>query len=324
MQPKVLDLNALVTDMEKLLERLIREDVEFAFVPGPSLGSVKADPGQIEQVLLNLTVNACDAMPRGGKLTIETANLTVDEKYALSRPGLEQGSFVLLAATDSGYGMDAKTKARIFEPFFTTKDVGKGTGLGLSTVYGIIKQSGGFIWVDSAPGKGTRFKVYLPRVNEQTDPSDSAKYALPSVAGSPTILVVEDDATVRELAIRFLNSAGYRVRAAKDGVEALALAKHSRDPISALLTDIVKPNMRGTELAVWLRDLIPQIEVVFMSGYIEYNEESHRLMAAWLYLEKPFTRETLLRKMQESLSTSMAKPVAAIKSTPDPVRSTLV
>ena len=230
--------------MDKLLERLIREDVEFVFVPGQPLGSIKADPGQIEQVLLNLTVNACDAMPSGGKITVETSNVTVDEGFSRSHPGLAEGSYVSLTVTDSGHGMDAATKARIFEPFFTTKDVGKGTGLGLSTVYGIVKQSGGFIWVDSATGKGTCFRVYLPKINEQIDRSDANSSALPAVHGSPTILVVEDDVAVRELAVRFLTSAGYRVRAANDGVEALAIAKHCMEPISAVLTDIVMPNMR--------------------------------------------------------------------------------
>jgi signal transduction histidine kinase/CheY-like chemotaxis protein len=307
LQPKVLDLNSLIHEMDKLLERLIREDVDFLFVPGASLGSVKADPGQIEQVLLNLTVNACDAMPTGGKLIIETRNTRVDEKYALTRPGLQTGSFVLLTASDTGHGMDPKTRARIFEPFFTTKDVGKGTGLGLSTVYGIVKQSGGFIWVDSTPGKGTCFEVYLPKVNEKTDLEVSKKPALPSVHGSPTILVVEDDAAVRDLAVNFLDSAGYRVLAAREGVEALQIARHSGDPISALLTDIVMPNMRGTELAASLRDLLPQVNVIFMSGYLEHNVESHELMASGHFLDKPFTRESLLAKVNESLAGTLSK-----------------
>ncbi len=327
LQPKILDLNALVSEMDKLLERLIREDVEFVFIPGQPLGSIKADPGQIEQVLLNLTVNACDAMPSGGKITVETSDVTVDEGFSRSHPGLAEGSYVQLAVTDSGHGMDAATKARIFEPFFTTKDVGKGTGLGLSTVYGIVKQSGGFIWVDSAPGKGTCFRVYLPKINEQIKQSDANNSALPAVHGSPTILVVEDDVAVRELAVRFLTSAGYRVRAAKDGVEALAIAKHCMEPISAALTDIVMPNMRGTELAVWLRNLLPQIRIVFMSGYIEHNEESQRLMAGGLYLEKPFTRETLLRKVHQTLNSnplpiSVSSPgAAASEAKPAAVRS---
>ena len=325
LQPKVLDLNALVAEMDKLLERLIREDVEFVFVPGQPIGSIKADPGQVEQVLLNLTVNACDAMPGGGKLSVETSTVTVDENLSRSRPGLAAGVYVLLTVRDSGHGMDAATKARIFEPFFTTKDVGKGTGLGLSTVYGIVKQSGGFIWVDSAPGKGTSFEVYFPKINEEIDLSDASNSALPTVHGSPTILVVEDDVAVRELAVRFLTSAGYRARSAKDGVEALAIAKHCVEPISAVLTDIVMPNMRGAELAVWLRNLLPQIRILFMSGYIEHNDESQRLVASGFFLEKPFTRETLLRKVHQTLhSNPLPISISSLAATDSTAESALV
>jgi signal transduction histidine kinase/CheY-like chemotaxis protein len=310
LKPKVLDLNALVTEMDKLLGRLIREDVEFVFVPGAVLGSVKADPGQIEQVLLNLTVNACDAMPKGGKLTIETRNVMADKEYTQSRPGLQQGPFVLLSATDTGHGMDAKTKARIFEPFFTTKDIDKGTGLGLATVYGIVKQSGGFIWVESTPGKGSRFEVYLPKVAEKHDLLASAEtLALPAVPGAATIMVVEDDIAVRELACRFLDTAGYHVLAAKDGVEALQIAKHRGQSIGALLTDVVMPKMRGTELAVRLSKLLPKIKVIFMSGYLEHNDESDELVEDSVFLEKPFTRESLLSKVNEVFrSASVVNP----------------
>jgi signal transduction histidine kinase/CheY-like chemotaxis protein len=300
LQPKVLDLNVLIAEMDKLLERIIREDVEFAFLPGKGFGSVKADPGQIEQVLLNLTVNACDAMPKGGRLTIETSSLTVDRDYAQKRPGLNQGSFVLLSATDTGHGMDAKTKARIFEPFFTTKDVGKGTGLGLATVYGIVKQSGGFIWVESSPGTGTRFEVYLPQVSETSEPVAAVETVAPlAVPGAPTILVVEDDAAVRELASKFLDTAGYRVRAAKDGLEALQIVQECAHPIDALLTDVVMPKMRGTELAVRLSNLLPELKIVYMSGYLEHDGESDKLLEHGDFLEKPFTRESLLSKVNE-------------------------
>jgi signal transduction histidine kinase len=301
LQPKVLDLNVLVSEMDKLLERLIREDVEFVVLPGHALGSVKADPGQIEQVLLNLTVNACDAMPQGGKLTIETSNVTVDEEYALTHPGLPHGPFVLLSATDTGHGMDAKTQARIFEPFFTTKDVGKGTGLGLATVYGIVKQSGGFIWVKSAPGIGSRFEVYLPQVSAKGDLDAFERVALPTVLGAPTILVVEDDVAVRELASKFLETAGYHVLAAKDGVEALQLAKGCDHSISALLTDVVMPMMPGTELAARLSNYLPEMKVIFMSGYPEQSAESHGHFEDSVFLEKPFTREILLNKVNEAL-----------------------
>jgi signal transduction histidine kinase/CheY-like chemotaxis protein len=310
LKPKVLDLNILVTEMDKLLGRLIREDVEFVFVPGAALGSVTADPGQIEQVLLNLTVNACDAMPKGGKLTIETSNVAADEEYTQTRPGLQHGHFVLLSATDTGHGMDVKTQARIFEPFFTTKDVGKGTGLGLATVYGIVKQSGGFIWVESAPGKGSRFEVYFPLVAGKGELVAAAEtVALSTVPGVSTILVVEDDVTVRELVCKFLDSAGYHVLAAEDGVEALQVAKDRGQSIDALLTDVVMPRMRGTELAARLSNLLPKMKVIFMSGYMEHNDEGHELVEGRVFLEKPFTREILLSKVDEAFrSTAFANP----------------
>ncbi len=301
LQPKVLDLNVLVSEMDKLLQRLVREDVEFIFRPGEELGSVKADPGQIEQVLLNLTVNACDAMPKGGRLTLETRNLIVDEDYAQKRPGLQVGSFVLLSATDTGHGMDSKTKARIFEPFFTTKDIGKGTGLGLATVYGIVKQSGGFVWVESSLGNGSRFELYFPQVIALADLVATAENVAPStIQGAPTIMVVEDDTAVRELASRFLGTAGYRVMTAKDGVEALQIAQNCNQSIAALLTDVVMPRMRGTELAVRLRNILPELKIVYMSGYLEHNGESHDLLEDSVFLEKPFTRESLLCKVNEA------------------------
>lgn len=307
LQPKVLDLNVLVKEMDKLLRRLIREDVEFTFLAASDLKSVKADPGQMEQVLMNLTVNACDAMPQGGKLTIETHNVAVDEAHALSRPGLLQGSYVLLSATDTGHGMDAMTQARIFEPFFTTKEVGRGTGLGLSTVYGIVKQSGGFIWVESAPGQGTCFEVYLPQVQDPGSPAAPNLIPLPQISEAHTILVVEDDAAVRELACRFLDTAGFHVLAAQDGVEAFQIAREFGPSISALLTDVVMPRMRGTELANRLTALLPDLKVIFMSGYLEYVEQDHTFTGESLFLEKPFTRETLLRKINEAFrSASLA------------------
>ena len=308
LKPKVLDLNVLVTEMDKLLERLIREDIEFDFVPGAALGSVKADPGQIEQVLLNLTVNACDAMPKGGKLTIETSNVIADEEYTHPRPGLQHGHYVLLTATDTGHGMDAKTKARIFEPFFTTKDIDKGTGLGLATVYGIVQQSGGFIWVESAPGKGSCFEVYLPKVAEKADLLATAEtFVLSTVPETPTIMVVEDDIAVRQLAIRFLDMAGYHALAAKDGVEALKIARDCGQSIGALLTDVVMPKMRGTDLAARLSNLFPEMKVIFMSGYLEYNDESDELVEDSIFLEKPFTRESLLSKVNEAFQSANPK-----------------
>jgi two-component system, cell cycle sensor histidine kinase and response regulator CckA len=231
----------------------------------------------------------------------ETRSLTVDKGYAQRHPGLQEGSFVLLSATDTGHGMDAKTKARIFEPFFTTKDVGKGTGLGLAMVYGIVKQSDGFIWVESAPGKGSRFEVYLPQVSE----TSQVVAAVEGVAFSPaprtsTIMVVEDDGAVRELASKFLDTAGYRVLVAKDGVEALQIAKEYGQSIDALLTDVVMPRMRGTELAARLSNLLSEIRVVYMSGYLEHSGDTHEFLEDGVYLEKPFTRESLLSKVNEA------------------------
>lgn len=305
LQPKVLDLNVLVQEMDKLLQRLIREDVEYEFLPQADLHNVKADPGQIEQVLMNLTVNACDAMPQGGKLSIATRNVEVDPGYAQTRPGLRAGSYVLLSATDTGHGMDAKTQARIFEPFFTTKEVGKGTGLGLSTVYGIVKQSGGFIWVQSAPGKGSCFEVYFPRVQEEGNTSLAQPASLPVASDSRrTLLVVEDDASVRDLTARFLDNAGYRVLAAKDGIEALQYAAKYGPSIGALLTDIVMPRMRGTDLAERLTSLVPDLKVILMSGYLEQMEANPKLKQDTLFLEKPFTREQLLRKVNEAFWSS--------------------
>jgi signal transduction histidine kinase len=305
LQPKVLDLNVLVHEMDKLLQRLVREDVEYEFLAGSDLRNVKADPGQIEQVLMNLTVNACDAMPEGGKLIIATRNVEVDSGYAQTRPGLAVGSYVLLSATDTGQGMDAKTQARIFEPFFTTKEVGKGTGLGLSTVYGIVKQSGGFIWVQSAPSKGSCFEVYLPQVQERGDANVAQTPSLPMASDSRrTVLVVEDDASVRDLTARFLDNGGYRVLAAKDGIEALQYAAKYGPAIGALLTDIVMPRMRGTDLAERLTSLIPDLKVIFMSGYLEEMEQNPKLKEDSFFLEKPFTREALLSKVNEAFGSS--------------------
>jgi signal transduction histidine kinase/FixJ family two-component response regulator len=301
LQPKVLNLNALVADTNKLLERLIREDIEYVFRPGALFGHMKADPGQIEQVLLNLVVNACDAMPQGGKLKIETRDVSVDEGYRRSRPTVEVGEYILLSATDTGHGMDESTKARIFEPFFTTKENGKGTGLGLATVYGVVSQSGGFIWVDSVPGQGTRFEIYFPRVGEDSElaPVGEAQVRLPR--GAATVIVVEDETAVRELACEFLRSSGYDVLAAQDGMEALEIAGRSGKSIRAVVTDVVMPKMRGTELAARLKRFLPDVGVVYMSGYLEHNEESEELMEYGLFVQKPFTRDSLIATVGEAL-----------------------
>ena len=301
LQPKVLDLNALVADLGKMLTRLIREDITFAFRPGESLGRVKADRGQIEQVLLNLTVNACDAMPQGGKLTIETHDVAVDEQLAQSRPPMLPGQYVLLSVTDTGHGMDAETKARIFEPFFTTKELGKGTGLGLATVYGVVKQSDGCIWVDSQPGKGARFEIYLPRVHEPVESSRHGGIVAGPTGRRKTVLVAEDEEAVRDLASEFLKSAGYTVLTAKDGTEALAIAKESDQPIHVLLTDVVMPNMRGPELAKRLSNLRSRVKIIYMSGYLEFDKGSGEFLEEGFFLQKPFSREALVNKVSEAL-----------------------
>jgi signal transduction histidine kinase len=301
LQPKVLDLNMLVSEMCKLLRRLIREDIAFTFHASESLGRVKADPGQIEQVIMNLAVNAGDAMLAGGSLTIETRNVTVDGKGALARPPILPGEYVLLAVTDTGHGMDAETKSRIFEPFFTTKEQGKGTGLGLATVYGIVKQSGGCVWVESEPEKGARFEVYLPRVDEAAEPGVCEEIAATPVRRRKTVLVVEDEEGVRELASEFLKSAGYTVLTAKDGTEALAISEQSDDPIHLLLTDVVMPKMRGPELAKRLKGLRTRLSIVYMSGYLEYNRGNEDFMEDGFFLQKPFSRDTLVLKVGEAL-----------------------
>ncbi len=302
LQPKVVDLNALVSEMCSLLRRLVREDIAFTFQAGESLGRVKADPGQIEQVIVNLTVNACDAMPEGGKLTIETHNVSVDEKWAAARPPIQPGAYVLLAVTDTGQGMNAGTRARIFEPFFTTKEQGKGTGLGLATVYGVVKQSGGCIWVDSEPGKGARFEVYLPRVEERGEAGRAQEVPGARAHRHATVLIAEDEDAVRELASEFVSSAGYTVLTAKDGAEALAIAERSAEPIHVLITDVVMPKMRGPELAKRLKELQAELKIVYMSGYLEYNSGNGQFLEEGFFLQKPFSRNTLVSKVDEALS----------------------
>jgi signal transduction histidine kinase/ActR/RegA family two-component response regulator len=301
LQPKVLDLNALISDMAKMLSRLIRADILFSFRPDESLSKVKADPGQLEQVILNFAVNAVDAMPNGGTLTIETHNVTVDENAARNRPVVPLGSYVMLAVTDTGCGMDNQIKARIFEPFFTTKELGKGTGLGLATVYGVIKQSGGWVWVESEPGKGTRFEVYLPQATgaEETLITPT-KIALAASRGE-TVLIAEDQDAVRDLASRFLKAAGYTVLSAKGGGEALETAKHWGKPINLLLADVVMSQMRGPDLAALLKRLYPGMKTVYMSGYQDYGAKDNGSAEGCFYLQKPFSRDDLLGVMARAL-----------------------
>jgi signal transduction histidine kinase/CheY-like chemotaxis protein len=311
LQPRVLDLNALIADLNKMLPMLIGEEIEYSFRPGDSLARVKADPSQIEQILVNLAVNARDAMPKGGKLAISTRNVLLDADYARSHPPTVPGRYVLLTVTDTGSGMDELTKAKIFEPFFTTKELGKGTGLGLSTVYGVVKQSGGYIWVDSAPNEGTRFEIFLPQSTESVQlPAENepaAKYSR-SVG---TVLLAEDEEAVRELAGEFLRSNGYKVIEGKDGLDALEKAEQAAETIDALVTDVVMPRMRGTELAQRLKRVYPAVKIVYMSGYLEHNGEDG-FIADSAHLQKPFSRDSLLKKIREALGQEVEQPLASL------------
>src|SRR5271163_4183908 len=297
LQPRVLDLNSLISDVGKMLPMLIGEEIEYTFRPGESLARVKADPSQIEQILVNLAVNAHDAMPKGGKLTISTQNVVLDASYARSHPPTVPGRYVLLTVADTGAGMDETTRARIFEPFFTTKELGKGTGLGLATVYGIVKQSGGYIWVDSALGAGTRFEIFLPQSAAAPQlPSEdepAAKYS----RGNGTVLLVEDEEAVRELAGEFLRSSGYHVIVGKDGLDALEKAEQETGAIDVLVTDVKMPRMRGPELAQRLKRAHPALKIVYMSGYLEHESEEP-FVAGAQQLQKPFSRESLLQKLR--------------------------
>jgi signal transduction histidine kinase len=314
LQPRVLDLNLTISEMSKMLPRLIGEHIEFSFLPEPALATVLADPGQIEQVFLNLAVNARDAMPNGGRLTVRTRNVAMDAAEAARRQPMLPGAYVLLAVSDTGHGMDAETKVRIFEPFFTTKGLGKGTGLGLATVYGIVKQSGGFIWVDSSPGAGATFEIYLPCSGKLAENGAEQVKQHSAPHGSETILLAEDETGVRELASEFLNSAGYTVLIAADGAEALELASRHSRPIDLLLTDMVMPRMGGLDLAERLSKVRPEIRTVFMTGYAEFplkNDDAFPIDAC--VLQKPFSRLTLLVKIREVLSAAPRKQLGKTK-----------
>lgn len=298
---RVLDLNRLIKNLDKMLHRLLGEDVELVTSFDEHLGTIKADPGQLEQVIINLVVNARDAMPRGGKLTIETSNVELDEEYGRKHIGVEPGPYVMVSVSDTGVGMTPEVRERIFEPFFTTKAEGRGTGLGLSTVYGIVKQIGGSIWVYSEPGRGTTFKIYLPRVDAPLE--EIKKETLPEIPrGTETVLVVEDERTVRELAVRLLKKQGYNVLEAADGGKAFLLCEKHREPIHLILTDVVMPGMSGRELAERLRKIHPEARVLFMSGYTDDVIFHHGVLSEGTgFIEKPFTLETLARKVRQVL-----------------------
>ncbi len=302
MQPKIFDLNAVVSDTEKMLRRLIGEDIELATILGAELGRVKADPGQIEQVILNLAVNARDAMPQGGKLVMETANVELTQAFARQHPGVTPGPHVMLAMSDTGVGMDAETQARIFEPFFTTKEKGKGTGLGLATVYGIVKQSGGYIWVYSEAGQGTTFEIYLPRVEDAVTADQEEQVASQPPSGSETVLLVEDEEPVRKLAREFLENTGYTVLEAEDPVEAMHLSDRHQGPIHLMVTDVVMPKMSGHELAQQMASVRPEMKVLYVSGYTDDALGQYGVLTQdSFFLQKPFSLDTLARKMRTLL-----------------------
>ena len=302
LQPQVINVNSIVEEMGKLLPRLIGEDIELLIRADEKLGSIRADASQMEQVIMNLAVNARDAMPNGGKLVIETANAEIDHGFTSSHPLMKPGSYVQLVVSDNGTGMDAETQAHIFEPFFTTKEKGKGTGLGLATVYGIVKQSGGFIWVYSEVGKGSSFKIYLPRVEQQEEHTGAPRPTAELPMGSETVLLVEDEQDVREIAREFLESGGYRVIEAKDGSEAIDLAGQNRGKIQLLVTDMVMPGMTGQELAVRMQMEHPGLYVIFMSGYSEHAAtEMANADPSVRLLTKPFSRTALLRAAREAI-----------------------
>jgi len=307
LKPTLLDLNSIVVDTEKMLRRLLGENIELKTVLDPALGRVRADQGQIEQVIINLAVNARDAMPEGGKLTIETVNVEADDKYVRQHAPMSAGSFVALTITDTGAGMNADIQAQIFEPFFTTKERGKGTGLGLATVYGVVKQSGGFIWVESEPGQGSTFRVLLPRIEGPV--GTAARYSRPreSWKGSETILLTEDEEPLRKLILSMLSEDGYAVLEAANGSEAIEIARGAPGKIDLLLTDVVMPGMGGLELADQLVALYPEMKVLYMSGYTEFAAPQNKILQQGRpLLQKPFTRQTLARKVRDVLQDSPA------------------
>jgi nitrogen-specific signal transduction histidine kinase len=305
LQPQVVDINLLVRQLEKMLRRLISEDVELITALVADLRPVRVDPASIEQILVNLAVNARDAMPLGGQLTIETANVEIDEAYVVTHVAMKAGPYVMLTVSDTGVGMDAAMRARVFEPFFTTKEQGRGSGLGLATVYGMVKQSGGYIWVYSEPGHGTVFKVYLPpaqtrvlpRTTDTGKPGDSAH-------GWETVLLVEDEDAVRTLAREVLRRHGYVVLEARHGVDALRVAERHSDDIHLMITDVVMPHMSGRETAERLHTVRPKMKVLFMSGYTDHALMHRELTPGSSFLQKPFTPDAFARKVRHVLDSS--------------------
>ncbi|HEY1957951.1 MAG TPA: ATP-binding protein [Polyangiaceae bacterium] len=303
LEPRIMSLNDVLTRSERMLRRIIGEDIELTVLRAEQLGPVHVDPSQVEQVLLNLIVNARDAMPTGGKLTIETANASLDDAYATAHAGVKPGPYVMVAVTDTGTGMDAKTQARMFEPFFSTKEVGKGTGLGLATVYGIVQQSGGHIWVYSEVGRGTTFKVYFPRVGGDAVALGEGT-AAPSKGGFETILLVEDEESVRNVVHSILRKSGYHVLVAASGGDALVISEKHGATIDLLLTDVIMPRMNGRELADRLRATRPAMKILFMSGYTPNAIVQHGVLDSGIaFIQKPITPSALARKVRDVLDT---------------------
>jgi two-component system cell cycle sensor histidine kinase/response regulator CckA len=301
LEPKVLVLNDVLVGMDRMFQRILGADVDLVTLPAPSLGRVRVDPNSIEQVIMNLVVNAREAMPQGGKLTMETANVELDEEYARHHLDVRPGPYVMLVVTDNGEGMDRATQARIFDPFFTTRSKGKGTGFGLSTVFGIVRQSGGHLWLHSEPGHGTTFKVFLPRVD---DPADSVAPAEEPVlrGGNETILLVEDDDQVRAVTRGILRRAGYAVLEGRNAGDALLQSEMHHGTIHLMLSDVVMPQMSGPELAKRLASVRPDMKLLCMSGYTDDSIVRHGILEAKVsYLQKPITVDALTRKVRETL-----------------------
>ncbi len=306
LQPQVLGLNEIVENMNRMLRRLIGEDIQLLTLLSPGLWPVKVDPGQIEQVIMNLVVNARDAMPSGGRVTIETANVNLDDAYSRRHISVRPGAYVMLAVTDTGCGMDTQTQSHLFEPFFTTKEKGKGTGLGLSTVYGIVKQSGGNVWAYSEVGKGSSFKVYLPQAGEARAVYPPKPIPPSLRGGSETILLVEDEDAVRVMISRILRSKGYEVLEARHGQEAIQVCGDHRGPVHLMVTDVVMPQMSGRELANQLAPRRPEMKLLYMSGYPDNAIVQHGVLdPGTAFLQKPFTLDALEGKVREILDSSL-------------------
>jgi len=302
-RPRVLNPNSVLSNTQRMLQRLIGEDIQLVLNLSKDTGNMRADPQHIEQAIVNLAVNARDAMPSGGRITIETANAHLDENYTRTHLGMHPGDFVMIAMSDTGHGMDSETRRHIFEPFFTTKERGKGTGLGLATVYGMVKQSGGDIWVYSELGKGTTFKLYFPKVSEPVSESADVDADQPKALGSETVLVVEDEKAVRDLTVKMMRQLGYNVLAAAGGEEAIEISKSHTGQIALLLTDVVMPNMSGRQVADHLLESRPGLRVLYLSGYTENTVVHHGVLEEGVsFLPKPFSREGLSKKVREILA----------------------